>query len=103
MAGETFNLTILTPQGSEFEQGNTEAVIIPGMDGYFGILARHAPLIAAVSEGVITVTEAGKDRFLAVTGGIVEVSDNSVFILADIVEEVDSAEAAKEKAAELSA
>lgn len=102
MAAETFKLTILTPQGSEIKQ-DADEVIIPGVGGYFGILARHAPLIAAVDEGAMTVTTSGNKRYLAVTGGVVEVSDNSVFVLADIVEEADSVDAAKDKAAELNA
>ena len=91
-----FNLTILTPQGIVYDK-DAESIVAPGESGYFGILANHAPMIAATTSGVLKVTSGG-EKFFAMGPGIVEVSRNNVNILADNAEDAKDEEEAKRKA-----
>ena len=50
MAGKTFAVSLVTPEGAAFE-GEVEMLIVPGADGEFGVLARHAPLVALLNAG----------------------------------------------------
>jgi F-type H+-transporting ATPase subunit epsilon len=83
----TFNLTIATPTGWAADD-EVESLIIPGIDGYLGILAHHAPLMTAIAIGLLTYRDyAGYDHILAVTDGFIEVSNNKATIIADTAEE----------------
>jgi F-type H+-transporting ATPase subunit epsilon len=50
LAGRTFSVSLVTPEGPAFE-GEVEMLIVPGADGEFGVLARHAPLVALLNAG----------------------------------------------------
>jgi len=67
--------------------GPALSVTIPGADGYFGVLSSHAPLIAALGVGVVTITPPdGSPVLLAVAGGFAEITHNHVTILAESAE-----------------
>lgn len=88
---------------------NAEAasLIVPGGDGYLEILSHHAPIIITVVAGKVTITEGNKAKHVfAVSGGILDVVNNSVRLLCDAAEkasEIDPkrAEAAYERARKL--
>jgi len=100
---ELFRLRILTLEKSVYD-GDVASIIAPGVDGYFGVLAHHAPLIATLQPGKLTVMDAKNyESIYAVSGGFLEVSGNVATILADAVEQacdidLARAEAAREKA-----
>jgi F-type H+-transporting ATPase subunit epsilon len=50
MAGKTFELSLVTPEGAAFE-GEVEMIVVPGDAGEIGVLARHAPLVAMLKAG----------------------------------------------------
>jgi F-type H+-transporting ATPase subunit epsilon len=50
LAGRTFSVSLVTPEGPAFE-GEAEMLVVPGADGEFGVLARHAPLVALLNAG----------------------------------------------------
>ena len=50
MAGKTFAVSLVTPEGAAFE-GEVEMLIVPGDAGEIGVLARHAPLVAMLKAG----------------------------------------------------
>src|SRR6059036_1613359 len=58
MAGRTFSVSLVTPEGAAFE-GEVEMLVVPGADGEIGVLARHAPLVALLKAGS---TRVYKDR-----------------------------------------
>ncbi len=68
--------------------GTAGSVTVPGIDGYFGVLAGHAPLISALAIGIVELRahEAGVPQLFAVAGGFVEVTPEKVTILADAAE-----------------
>jgi len=82
-----FQLSILTPERAVFE-GAVEYLEVPGSEGYFGVLAHHAALVAALASGALTVRRAGGgEQRWRVAGGFFEVSANRATVLADAVEE----------------
>jgi F-type H+-transporting ATPase subunit epsilon len=50
VAGKTFALSLVTPEGAAFE-GEVEMLVVPGDAGEIGVLARHAPLVAMLRAG----------------------------------------------------
>ena len=102
----TFLLELVTPEKLMFSE-EVQAVRAPGINGSFGVLARHAPMLTELTTGLIKLTLAnGFDAFIATGGGFMEVSRNKVIILADSAElseeiDVDKARAAAERARKL--
>jgi F-type H+-transporting ATPase subunit epsilon len=91
----TLHVTIVTAQHTVFD-GEAEEVIAPGSEGQLGILPRHAPLLTTLATGELRLRERGVDEGLYVSGGFLEVNDNTVTILADDAErasEIDEARA----------
>ena len=74
---------IITPEKSLFN-GEAKLVQLPGIDGSFEIMNRHAPMITTLSSGKIKVIENnGNKLFFDISGGLMEASDNKVSILAE--------------------
>lgn len=75
---------IITPD-KEIYKGEAILVQLPGIDGSFEILNNHAPLISALKEGKIKLkkTKESKDEFYEINGGVIEVLNNKVLILAE--------------------
>src|SRR5450755_4714192 len=98
-----FHLSVVAPDRSVVEESVT-SVIAPGVDGYFGVLAGHAPLIAALKPGLLEYLDpTGNRHFVHCGGGFAEVNSTSVTILADEATpakeiDVSRAEAALEQA-----
>lgn len=82
-----FSIKIITPTRVGLDDEAVH-VQVPGSDGYFGVLANHAPLLAALGYGQLKVTHANKtESSYAVGGGFVEVLDNRVVLITDFAEE----------------
>ena len=98
---ETTQLELVTP-ACIMAQKSVQMVVAPGVEGLFGVLPRHAPLLSDLTRGIVEVHEDGKvtDRFM-IDGGIANVSGESVTILAERAIDLGRADAAalKEKAA----
>ncbi len=98
-----FQLSIVTPEKVVFE-GQVVSLLVPGMEGYLGILSNHAPLITALQPGRIEFQDdQDKIQIFSVSGGFVEVSGNKATLLADTAEhcqeiDIDRAQTALEKA-----
>ncbi|MFH2036053.1 MAG: ATP synthase F1 subunit epsilon [Candidatus Zixiibacteriota bacterium] len=94
-----YNLTIVTPE-KIFYEGEVSSVIVPGSEGYLGVLTDHAPLITAIIPGKVSLTDAEKNEiFMAVSYGFFEVSGNKATLLADSVEYVKDIDIERAKAA----
>ena len=76
------DVEIITPDVEIFK-GEAELVQLPGIDGSFELLNNHAPLISALTKGKIKVKISGKEQFFDIAGGVIEVHDNKVLILAE--------------------
>ncbi len=78
-------LEIITPDKKIYE-GEVELVRFPGSDGSFAILKNHAPILSTLQTGEIKIiTPGGEEKFLPVNGGVVEVKDNHIIVLAESV------------------
>lgn len=82
-----FPLRLITPIGVLFD-GPVREVDAVNPLGEFGVLADHCDYITALSPGILTITapDGARGRFL-VTGGLVEVKDGAMTVLADEAEE----------------
>ncbi|KZD08377.1 F0F1 ATP synthase subunit epsilon [Oceanibaculum pacificum] len=80
---ETTNFELVSPEKLLISQP-VEMVVVPGAEGYFGVLPRHAPLISTLIPGVIQIYEGGqiKERIF-VAGGFAEVTEDRCTVLAD--------------------
>ena len=90
----TFPFELASPARLVFS-GEVEQVDVPGAEGDFGVLAGHAPLIAALRPGILTIREAGGAKRLYVRDGFAEVNSLGLTVLAESatpVEELDSGE-----------
>lgn len=79
---ETIQLEIVTPEGIALEEEVTE-LTAPSVDGEFGVLAGHRPLLAALSTGIVRYTLDGKQVEVAVGNGFVEVNNDKAVLLTD--------------------
>jgi F-type H+-transporting ATPase subunit epsilon len=87
----TFHFDLVSPEKMAFS-GEVDQVDIPGREGDFGVLAGHAPVVAAVRPGILTVVTAGKREKIIVLGGVAEVSAKGLTVLAEVatsLEELD--------------
>ncbi len=81
----SFTLKLITPERQVFD-GVVDSVRLPGLDGGFGVLNNHAPLISGIAIGELLYDADGKRHSVKLTGGFVEVKDNQVSVLADSAE-----------------
>lgn len=99
-----FTLKIVTPDRVFYEQP-VKMVEFNTTEGEIGVLKGHIPLTVIVKPGVITITEAAGEKTAALISGFAEILQDSVTILAEIIEwpdEIDKerAEAARQRAEE---
>jgi F-type H+-transporting ATPase subunit epsilon len=80
---ETLRLEIVTPQGIAFDE-NVEMVTLPASEEQLGIYPNHVPVITQIVPGEIIVQQQGRERFLAVGEGVVEIRGNQVSIVTDM-------------------
>jgi F-type H+-transporting ATPase subunit epsilon len=86
-----FHFDLVSPEKMVFS-GEVEQVDVPGSEGDFGVLAHHAPLIAMLKPGILTIRGAGEAQRIVVVGGFAEVNEDGLTVLADMavpVEEFD--------------
>ena len=79
----TFHFDLVSPEKLAFS-GDVDQVDVPGVEGDFGVLAGHAPVVAAIRPGILTVTAGGTHQKIIVLGGLAEVSDKGLTVLADV-------------------
>jgi F-type H+-transporting ATPase subunit epsilon len=78
------HLEILTPEKKIFA-GDVTIATFPGADGFFQIMEHHAPLISLLKEGVVEYKSKETSQNVTITGGVVEVLNNKIILLADSV------------------
>ena len=99
---EALRLEIVTPDKVVLET-DVDYVGAPGVDGEFGVLPGHIPLLAALTTGELYYRQGTDTRWAFVAGGFAEVSGNKVSILAEAAElssdiDVDRAKQARDRA-----
>ena len=79
----TFHFDLVSPEKLAFS-GEVDQVDIPGVEGDFGVLAGHAPVVAAVRPGILTISSGGTHQKMIVLGGLAEMSEKGLTVLADV-------------------
>jgi len=93
----TFFAEIVELNGSVFK-GDVVSISAPGMDGGFQILANHAPMLAAMGVGLISIKTLDGEKIDYTTGGaFVQVHHNKVMVLAESAEAVSEIDAERAK------
>jgi len=90
----TFQFDLVSPEKLAFS-GEVDQVDIPGVEGDFGVLAGHAPVVAAIRPGILTIISGGERQRVIVLGGLAEMSEKGLTVLADVatsVEDLDRAQ-----------
>ena len=82
---ERLTLELATPTRMVVAE-TVDEVVVPGSEGYFGVLPGHAPLLATLGIGELTYRIGREERHLAVAGGFAEVRNDKVIVLADTAE-----------------
>ncbi|MDK2971369.1 MAG: F-type H+-transporting ATPase subunit epsilon [Candidatus Sumerlaeota bacterium] len=100
----SFRLQIVTAQKTVFDE-QVEALTLPGeyptseeaaetsaktSPSYFGILANHAPIVAVLQAGQVTIRRGGRDETVKITGGFIEMSNNEATLLVDAMEGLET-------------
>jgi F-type H+-transporting ATPase subunit epsilon len=79
---------LVSPEKLVFS-GSVEQVDVPGLEGDFGVLEDHAPLVATLRPGILTVHMSDGAQKIVVLGGFAEVSDKGLTIVADLADSVE--------------
>ncbi len=91
----TLKLEIVTPEALTFSE-EVEMVTLPGVEGEMGIYPQHVPVLTQIVPGEIIVRKGGRDFFLAVGEGFVEITGDRVAVMTDMAikaENIDEARA----------
>ena len=94
----TLKLEIVTPEEKIYSE-DVDMVTLPGSEGEFGVFPKHVPLLTALKPGELRVQKNGRETFLAVGEGFVEVKADGVSVLTDMALEADKIDTAAAEAA----
>jgi F-type H+-transporting ATPase subunit epsilon len=100
----TMQIAVVTGE-REIYRGEAEEVVVTGVEGEMGILPHHAALLTALKPGELRIKLGGAEDDLFISGGFMEVYNNTVTVLADAAEhaediDVSRAEQARRRAQE---
>lgn len=91
----SIHVDIITPDATVFTQDGVDMVVARALDGEFGILKNHAPLVAVLDLAPMRIKRGGEETIVAVFGGFLEVKDNVVTVIARAAEEADYIDTAR--------
>lgn len=90
----TLQLEIVTPEAKIFSD-DVEMVTLAGVEGEMGILPGHAPVMTQLAAGELVVRKEGRNIFLAVGDGFVQITGERVTVLTDMAIKADDIDEAK--------
>ena len=77
------HLEIVTPERMLVRE-DVDEVVVPGEDGYLGVLPGHTPLLATLKVGDLWYRKGGEKTHVQIAGGFAEVLPDRVTILAEV-------------------
>ncbi len=95
MTDALLNVAVITPEGAAYE-GTASMVVAPAFDGEVAFLAGHAPFVGALGAGEMRVTNADGEQRFYLEGGVVQVADDEVVVLAEAVRSIEQLDPAAE-------
>jgi len=78
---EKLTFALVSPERELFH-GDVDQVVVPGTEGEFGVLPRHAPLMATIKAGALRILDGGGERRIFVNGGFADVTPAGLTVLA---------------------
>lgn len=76
-------LNILSPEKKIYE-GEVYGIYLPGVNGYFEILEKHAPIVTALAAGEMKIlVDKNKTEFFTIDGGFLEMNNNKAIVLVE--------------------
>ena len=90
---EKLHFELVSPE-KLLKSADVDMVVVPGTEGDFGVLPKHAPLVSTLRTGIIEVHNNSEAEKLLVVGGFAEVNSAGLTILAELatpINEVDKA------------
>lgn len=94
----TLRLEIVTPETTAYSE-DVEMVTLPGSEGELGVYPNHVPLLTTLRPGELRVLKGGRESFLAVGEGFVEIKGESVSVLTDLALEASTIDESAAEAA----
>ncbi|MFD1331970.1 F0F1 ATP synthase subunit epsilon [Methylopila musalis] len=93
---DSFPFELVSPEKLLISE-EVQHVVVPGVEGEFGVLAHHAPFMSVLKPGVVKVykTEGGEPQKLFVRGGFADVNPKGLTILADEATPLDQLDASR--------
>ena len=91
---DKLDFEIVTPERLVLSE-TVDEVVLPGTEGYLGVLPGHTPLLSGLMPGQVSYKAEGKERFLAVSGGFAEVLPHRVTIVAQTAERAEEIDVAR--------
>src|SRR5881397_469273 len=90
----TLKLEIVTPEAKTYSE-DVEMVTLPGVEGELGVYPQHVPLMTQIVAGEVIVRKEGRDYFLAIGEGFVEITGERVAIMTDMAIKAENIDEAK--------
>src|SRR6266699_1328590 len=90
----TLKLEIVTPEAKTYAE-DVEMVTLPAVEGEMGVFPQHVPLMTQIVPGEIIARKDGRDYFLAVGEGFVEITGERVAIMTDMAMRAESIDETK--------
>lgn len=94
----TLRLEIVTPDATAYSE-DVQMVTLPGSEGELGIYPNHVPLLTTLLPGELRVLKGGRETFLAVGEGFVEIRGDAVSVLTDVALEASTIDESAAEAA----
>ena len=90
----TLKLEIVTPEAKIYSE-DVEMVTLPAVEGEMGVLPMHVPLMTQIVSGELVARKDGRDHFLAIGDGFVEITGERVAVVTDMAIKADDIDEAK--------
>lgn len=88
------NFALVSPERELFH-GDVDQVVVPGVEGEFGVLADHAPVMSVIKPGALRILNDGAERRVFVNGGFADVTPEGLTVLAEEAMDLAEIDAAK--------
>lgn len=76
---------VVTPY-NVFYEGRVTSIVIPTLDGQFGVLPGHSPLVVAITPGIVRIEEEDDKKSFVISEGFAEIGQNAVIIVCNAAE-----------------
>ena len=95
----SFELSIVTPEAPVVDAETVDAIVAPGREGEFGVLASHEPYLAPLKPGILRYRTGTSEQRLVISGGFAEITGERVTVLARTAERADDLDPERASAA----